>query len=58
MAWPMHLNHRQRDEYRWERPPRMEDGQKAEVHAPRAVALLARRTGASERPDRPLDPTS
>ncbi len=63
MAWPMHLNHRQHDEYSWERPPRVEEGQTAEVHAPRAAVLLERMSAmpdapASDRHDGPLDSTA
>lgn len=67
MAWPMRLNqqrHQNRnhrddhDQYRWERPPQFEDGQTAQVHAPRATALLQRQATAPEPSDRSTDPTS
>jgi hypothetical protein len=62
MAWPMHLTHRHQsdtlmDPYRWERPPQVEEGQTARVHAPRATALLeGRATPPAAGP--PLDATA
>ncbi len=52
MAWPMHIRHRHdHDQYRWERPPQVEEGQTALVHAPTATALLERQA-TPERADR------
>lgn len=56
MAWTMHIHHRDdHDQYRWERPPHVEDGQTALVHAPRAKALLERQEARPDRAERSLD---
>lgn len=62
MAWPMHLNRRRQvdtlmDQYRWERPPQVEEGQVASVRAPRATALLERRATPPEA-DHSVDQTA
>ncbi len=56
MAWPMHTHHRDdHDQYRWERPPQVEDGQTARVHAPRATALLERQAARPQGAEQSLD---
>ncbi|MDP9452830.1 MAG: hypothetical protein M3P97_05465 [Actinomycetota bacterium] len=57
MAWPMHLKQRHRDHvvHRWERPPQVEEGQIALVHAPRAGVLLEHRAADADQPEDVVD---
>lgn len=63
MAWAMQIHHHHdridtlMERSRWERPPQVEDGQTARVHAPRATALLVRQATGIEAGPTP-DPTA
>ena len=56
MAWLMNTHRRDdHDQYRWERPPQVEEGQTALVHAPRAASLLEHPTATDDQADRSHD---